>query len=94
MGYKDYSPVKYWHTGVSYPEKQSKYRIKFENFFRNKIINNNVKYIIIDDKASVFKESIKDYKFLQMCSKVINKDNLYNIKMYQLNKLCLKNFSN
>jgi hypothetical protein len=90
----DYSPVKYWHTGVSYPAKHSKYRIKFENFFKEKLIKNNVNYIIIDNNTSVFTEKIDDYEFLSKCSKIINQENTYNIKLLKLSRMCLESFSN
>ena len=42
-------------------------------FFKNKLINKNIKYIILDDKASVFEENIEDYKFLYECLKITKK---------------------
>ena len=91
---KDYSPVKYWHTGVSYPDKDSDHRTKFENFFMNKIIQNNVHYVLVDKRASVFKEKIEDFIFLKKCSKKIEKTVNNNVKIYKLDKLCLKSINN
>ena len=91
---KDYSPVKYWHTGVSYPDKDSKYRANFENFFLNKIIQNNVHYVLIDKKASVFQEKIEDFIFFNKCSKKIEKKVNNSLKIYKLNNLCLKSIKN
>lgn len=88
---KDYSPVKYWHTGVSYPGKKSTYRSNFENFFKNKVINNEIKFLIIDKKASVFEEGIEDYDFLKKCSSEINIKNL-TISLYRIDISCIKNY--
>ena len=90
---KDFSPVKYWHTGVSYPDITSHNRSNFEIFFKSKLINKNVKYIILDDKASVFEENIEDYKFLYECLKMTKKTVQYNIKIYKLNIPCLRKFN-
>ena len=89
---RDYSPVKYWHTGVSYPDKKNKNRVKFEKFFKNKLVENEIRYIIIDNRASVFREKINDYEFLHKCSKIVNQDNLYNIKLFKIDKICLESF--
>ena len=93
LSFKDYSPVKYWHTGVSYPDKKSKYRLNFEIFFKNKIIKNDIKYLIIDNKASVFEETIEDYDFLYKCSSKINNLNNTTILVYQIDSFCLKNYN-
>ena len=90
LGLKDYSPVKYWHTGVSYPDITSHNRLDFEIFFKNKLIDKNIKFIILDNKASVFEEKIDDYKFLYECSKMIKKTSDYNIKIYELDNFCLR----
>lgn len=92
LNLKDYSPVKYWHTNVSYPGKDSKFRLKFEIFFKNKIIKNNIKYIFIDSKASVFQESIEDYDFLNNCSLKINNFDNDNILIYQIDNFCIKDY--
>tara|TARA_B110000240_G_C13489113_1_gene448794 strand:- start:41 stop:1768 length:1728 start_codon:yes stop_codon:yes gene_type:complete len=92
LSFKDYSPVKYWHTGVSYPNKKSKYRLNFEIFFKNKIIKNDIQYLIIDDRASVFEETIEDYDFLYKCSSKINNLNNITILVYQIDSFCLKNY--
>jgi len=89
---KDYSPVKYWHTGVSYPEKKSRHRSNFENFFKNKVINNNIKFLIIDKKATVFEESIQDYDFLFKCSSEIIDIDKSIISLYKIDTFCLKNY--
>ena len=89
----DYSPVKYWHTGVSYPDIKSNNRLNFEIFFKNKLIDKNIKYIILDNKASVFEEKIEDYNFLSECSKITKKNDKYNIKIYELDNFCLGKFN-
>ena len=45
---KDFSPVKYWATEISYPSKKNELRKNFEEFFLNKILNNKIEYIIVD----------------------------------------------
>ena len=92
LNLEDYSPVKYWHTNVSYPSKDSKFRLKFEAFFRNKILKNNIKFIIIDSKASVFHEDIEDYSFLKNCLIKINNFEKNNISIYQIDNLCIKSY--
>ena len=92
LNFKDFSPVKYWHTAVSYPDKKSKYRLNFEIFFKNKIIKNDVKYLIIDNKASVFEETIEDYGFLYKCSKKTNNLDDEIILVYQIDSLCIKKY--
>ena len=91
LSLKDYSPVKYWHTNVSYPDKNSKFRLRFEIFFKKKIIKDNIKYLIIDNKASVFQESIEDYDFLNNCSSKINEFH-NNILIYQIDNFCIKDY--
>ena len=49
---KDFSPVKYWFVGATYPHINSQNRESFENFFKNKIKDNNIKEIIIDGSAN------------------------------------------
>lgn len=93
LGIRDFSPVKYWHTGVSYPDITSHNRSNFEIFFKNKLIKKNIKYIILDDKASVFEENIEDYKFLYECLKITKKTDNYNIEIYELDNFCLRKFN-
>ncbi len=93
LGIRDFSPVKYWHTGVSYPDITSHNRSNFEIFFKNKLIKKNIKYIILDDKASVFEENIEDYKFLYECLKITKKTDDYNIEIYELDNFCLRKFN-
>ena len=73
---KDFSPVKYWATEISYPSQKNKLRKSFEEFFFKKILNNNIEYIIVDQNTTLFKESISDFSFLSKCleNKNIKKD--------------------
>jgi len=64
---KDFSPVKYWATEISYPSKKNKLRKNFEEFFLKKILNNKIEYIILDQNTTLFKESILDFNFLSKC---------------------------
>ena len=61
-------------------------------FFRNKILKNNIKFIIIDSKASVFHEDIEDYSFLKNCLIKINNFEKNNISIYQIDNLCIKSY--
>lgn len=87
---KDYSPVKYWYTGNSYPSKDSKFRKNFEKFFYKKILENNVGYLIIDDEISLFKENINDYENLYKCLLKLQNNEVKNLIIYKINKLCLQ----
>jgi len=84
---KDFSPVKYWATEISYPSKKNKLRKNFEAFFLRKMLNNNIEYIIVDQNTSVFKESILDFSFLSECleSKFIDKDLKLEIYKFRFN---------
>ena len=84
---KDFSPVKYWATEISYPSKKNKLRKKFEEFFLKKILNNKIEYIIIDQNTTLFKESILDFKFLSECleKKFVKKDLKLEIYKFRFN---------
>lgn len=90
LNHHDYSPVKYWHTNVSYPGKDSIFRNKFENFFKEKILRNEIKYILIDDKASLFQETIDDYSFLLNCYDILENGNHKILNVYKLDLQCIK----
>jgi hypothetical protein len=89
----DYSPVKYWYTGNSYPVKNSQYRKYFEKFFLKKILENNVEYLLIDLEAFLFTESIDDYKYLSKCLLKLQNNEVKNLLTYNINKLCLQKIS-
>ena len=84
---KDFSPVKYWSTEISYPSKKNKLRDNFEEFFFKKIIDNNIEYIIFDQTTSTFNENILDYSFLSKCfeNKIIDEDLKLEIFKFRFN---------
>ena len=84
---KDFSPVKYWATGISYPSEENKLRENFENFFLDKLISNNVKYIVLDQNTTLFKENLLDYSFLSKCfeDKIVKDDLKLEIFKFKFN---------
>ena len=84
---KDYSPVKYWATEISYPSKHNKLRKKFEKYFLEKIIKNKIEYIILDKNTSLFKENLLDYNFLSKCleKKTVNENLRLEIFKFKFN---------
>ena len=89
---KDYSPVKYWATEVSYPSKNNKLRKNFEKYFLEKIIKNKIEYIILDKNTSLFKENLLEYNFLSKCleKKIVNENLRLEIFKFKFN--CFKKF--
>ena len=86
---KDFSPVKYWHINATYPSKNHKLRNNFEDFFKSKIVENDVTQIIIDNTAGFKDEEIKDFKWLNKCliRKIIpSNKNLY---IFHIKKNCI-----
>ena len=84
---KDFSPVKYWATEISYPSKKNELRKNFEEFFLKKILKNNIEYIIVDQNATLLKENILDFSFLSKCleNKFIKKDLELEIYKFRFN---------
>ena len=84
---KDFSPVKYWATEISYPSKKNELRKNFEEFFLKKILKNNIEYIIVDQNATLLKENILDFSFLSKCleNKFIKKDLKLEIYKFRFN---------
>ena len=64
---KDFSPVKYWHKNATYPSKNHKLRKNFEIFFKNKILQNNVSQIIIDNTAGFKTNELVEFEWLYSC---------------------------
>ncbi len=86
---KDLSPVKYWHVNATYPSKNHKLRKNFENFFKSKIVDNNVTQIIIDNTAGFKNDEIKEFEWLNKClsrKKLASNNNLY---IFHVKKNCL-----
>ena len=65
---KDFSPVKYWFENAAYPSKNHKLRSKFEEFFKSKIIDNNISQIIFDNTAKFKSMDLKEFNWLYECS--------------------------
>ena len=86
---KDFSPVKYWHINATYPSKNHKLRKSFEDFFKSKIVKNDVKLIIIDNTAGFKSEEIKEFEWLNKCleRKMISTNK--NLYVFHLKKNCL-----
>ena len=87
---KDFSPVKYWATEVSYPSKKNQLRKNFEKFFLKKVQNNNVEYIIVDQNTTMFNENILDFKFLSKCLENKSEKKNLNLEIYKFRFNCFK----
>ena len=86
---KDLSPVKYWHPNATYPSKNHKLRKNFEDFFKSKIVDNNVTQIIIDNTAGFKNDEIKEFEWLNKClsgKKLESNNSLY---IFHVKKNCL-----
>lgn len=82
---KDFSPVKYWFSDATYPSKNKTLRDDFEQFFKNKIKNNNISLIIIDNTAKFKSTELKDFNWLYPClnelsHKMNNSINIFKVK--------------
>jgi len=88
---KNFSPVKYWFVGATYPHINNPNRNEFEIFFKNKIINNNIQEIMIDGSANFNENDLNEFKWLATCL-LRNKDYSFkneNIKIYKIKKNCI-----
>ena len=88
---KDYSPVKYWFIGATYPHANNPNREDFEIFFKNKIKDNNIQEIIIDGTANFSENNLNEFKWLRSCL-TQNKNYSFtntNIKIYNIKKNCI-----
>lgn len=88
---KDYSPVKYWATNVSYPSKTNILRTKFEKFFLQKMINNKVKYVILDKSITLFNENLLEFSFLNNCIKNFSEEKYLKLEIYEFSLDCFLN---
>jgi hypothetical protein len=64
---KDFSPVKYWFQGATYPSRDHILRKKFEEFFKSKLIKNNVTEIIFDNTAKFKSKELSEFSWLYDC---------------------------
>ena len=68
---------------------------KILKIFFEKIISNNIKYIVLDQNTTLFKENLLDYSFLYKCfeDKIIEDDLKLEIFKFKFNcfkvKICL-----
>ena len=86
---RDYSPVKYWFKDATYPSKNKTLRSDFEKFFRNKIINNNISIIVVDNTANFKTNEINEFAWLNNCLKKIKINNDSNFDAFRIKKNCV-----
>ena len=86
---KDFSPVKYWFSDATYPSKNKKLRKKFEDFFKSKIIDNNISLIIIDNTAKFKTNELNEFIWLNHCLEKIKFDKNSNVDIFNIKKNCL-----
>ena len=88
---KDFSPVKYWFKDATYPSKFHILRKNFENFFKSKIIKNNVTQIIIDNTSKFKSEELSEFSWLYNC---LEKKNNFSqqkyLDIFLIKKNCIK----
>ena len=87
---KDFSPVKYWHINATYPSKNHKLRNNFEDFFKNKIIKNDITQIIIDNTSRFKNEEIKEFEWLYKCLNRKIRPSNKNLYIFHLKKDCIR----
>ena len=86
---KDFSPVKYWHINATYPAKNHKMRKNFEEFFKSKIVDNNVTQIIIDNTSGFKNNEIKEFEWLYKCLNKKIATNNKSLYIFQIKENCL-----
>lgn len=86
---RDYSPVKYWFKDATYPSKNKTLRSDFEKFFRNKIINNNISIIVVDNTANFKTNEINEFAWLNNCLKKIKINDDSNFDAFRIKKNCV-----
>ena len=64
---RDFSPVKYWHYNTSFPSKSHPARKKFEIFFKSKLKDNNIRFLISDNTALNYQE-ISEFSWILSCT--------------------------
>tara|TARA_B100000886_G_scaffold12328_1_gene7988 strand:- start:110 stop:1114 length:1005 start_codon:yes stop_codon:yes gene_type:complete len=88
---KDFSPVKYWFEKAAYPSKNHELRFKFEEFFKSKIIDNNISQIIFDNTAKFKSMDLNEFSWLYECS--LQKTEFLQekyIDVFEIKKDCIK----
>ena len=86
---KDFSPVKYWHINATYPSKNHKMRKNFDEFFKSKIVENNVTQIIIDNTAGFKNAEIKEFEWLYKCLNEKISPSNKSLYIFHIKKNCL-----
>ncbi len=86
---KDFSPVKYWHKNATYPSKNHKLRKNFETFFKNKILQNNVSQIIIDNTAGFKTSELVEFEWLYRCLNNKSFSNEKSLNIFVIKNNCL-----
>ena len=64
-------------------------RKNFEEFFKSKIVENNVTQIIIDNTAGFKNEEIKEFEWLYKCLNGKIATNNKSLHIFQIKKNCL-----
>ncbi len=88
---KDFSPVKYWFKNATYPPKKHKLRNDFEDFFKSKIVENNVTQLIIDNTSKFKPNELSEFDWLYNCLEENNRlENDQNLNVFLIKQKCIK----
>ena len=85
---KNFSPVKYWWADSSYPISNKKLSKKFNDFFIQKIKDNNIKKLIVLSDVINGNFDIKNFDWASKCISLDNKVSNDFRKVYIINKTC------
>ena len=81
----------YWFKNATYPPQNHPLRSNFENFFKSKLINNNVGQLIIDNTGKFKSNELSEFNWLYKC---LTKDNsIYvakNVDIFFIKNNCIK----
>ncbi|AFS48009.1 hypothetical protein HIMB5_00012690 [alpha proteobacterium HIMB5] len=86
---KDFSPVKYWFSDATYPSKNKVLREDFDQFFKNKIIDNNISLILIDNTAKFKSKELKDFNWLYPCLNELSHEMDDSIDIFKIKADCV-----
>lgn len=86
---RDFSPVKYWFSDATYPSKNKAFRDNFERFFKNKIKNNNISLILIDNTAKFKSTELKDFYWLYPCLEELSHEMDGSIDIFKIKMDCI-----